>query len=101
MSSDSKRNKTLDFMSAIGIIFVIFGHGYQPPFLFYPAFAFHMALFFFISGYFSKTANGIRQTGNMILKKARSQLAPYFILNILFGLLSLKSLYYVNLLQKG
>jgi fucose 4-O-acetylase-like acetyltransferase len=53
-----------------------------------------MALFLFVSGYFSKIASGIKQQGVMILKKIRTQLIPYFALNILFGLITVCLGYY-------
>jgi len=84
----SARNNQFDFMSAVGILFVIFGHYYQPPYLFYPAYAFHMALFFFISGYFFKCTWSINGKANIIWKKFRKQVIPYFILNFVFGVIS-------------
>ena len=83
------RNNQFDFMAAVGIVFVVFGHLYQPPYLFYPAFAFHMALFFFISGYFSKTASNFKTKFKYILRKTKTQAIPYFALNAFFGCITM------------
>ena len=48
------RDKSVDIMLAFGILFVVMGHNYQLPWLFFPAYTFHMPLFFFISGYLFK-----------------------------------------------
>jgi len=82
------RNKQFDIILAIGIIFVLMGHSHQPPFLFYPAYTFHMGLFFFVSGYFFKPMNLLEEKLKYIVKKSTKQLIPYFLLLFLFGLLT-------------
>lgn len=82
------RNKQLDIMLAIGIVFVLMGHSHQPSFLFYPAYAFHMGLFFFISGFFFKPRNDLVGKAELIAKKIKTQLVPYALLLILFGVLT-------------
>lgn len=82
------RNKQFDFMLAVGIIFVIFGHNHQPANLFYPAYYFHMSLFFFISGYFFKPQATMGDKLNYFIKKTKTQLIPYLLLNLLFGIIT-------------
>ena len=71
-----QREDWADFAKGIGIILVRFGH--QKIFgkkLIYLIYAFHMPLFFMISGYFYKNDKGaIKQ----IKHKAYSILMPYF-----------------------
>lgn len=83
------RNKQFDFMLAVGIVFVVMCHSFQPQLLFYPAFSFHMPLFFFISGYFFKPASSLSGKGLLLIKKAKKQLIPYFALNLLFGIITM------------
>ncbi|KAF0814765.1 hypothetical protein IGB42_00820 [Andreprevotia sp. IGB-42] len=82
------RNTQFDLMLAIGIIFVLMGHSHQPAFLFYPAYAFHMGLFFFISGYFFKPPVALAEKARFIARKSRTQLLPYLALLLLFGVLT-------------
>ena len=72
-------------MLAAGIFFVVLGHCYQPQYLFYPPFSFHMPLFFFISGYFFRPPHTIEEKFLFIKKKTLKQLIPYYLLNFLFG----------------
>jgi fucose 4-O-acetylase-like acetyltransferase len=84
----NSRNKQMDIMRAFGIICIIWGHNYQPPFLFFPAF-YALALFFFVSGYFFIPQITIKDKFTYFLKKTRKQLIPYLILNFFFGLLTM------------
>lgn len=83
------RNKQWDLIRAVGIIAVVWGHNFQPPYLFFPPFYFHLALFFFASGYFFRPKITIKNKLQYSLKKVRSQLLPYFLLNIVFGLVTM------------
>ena len=65
----NNRNKTMDIMMALGIIFVVMGHNYQPPIFLLPAYTFQVALFFFVSGYFFKVQLGLRDKLLWIKKK--------------------------------
>jgi len=88
------RNKQFDLMLAFGIIFVVLGHVYQPPSLFYPAYSFHIPLFFFISGYFFSIKTSIREKLSWSWHKTKSQLLAYFALNTFFAILYLALLKY-------
>lgn len=81
------RNKQIDIMRAFGIIFIIWGHSYQPPFVFFPVF-YALALFFFTSGYFFTPQVTIRDKFRYFLKKTRKQLILYLLFNLFFGLLT-------------
>ena len=52
-----KRDETVQLSKAIGIVLMVIGHSgfwpYENPFIY----AFHMPLFFFLSGYCFKDAN--------------------------------------------
>ncbi len=82
------RNKQLDIMRAFGIIAILWGHNYQPPFVFFPVF-YALALFFFTSGYFFTPQITIKDKFKYFLKKTRKQLIPYLGLNLFFGLLTM------------
>ena len=82
------RFKHVDVMLAFGIVMVVLGHRYQPPFLFFPAYTFHMALFFFASGYLARPRVGLREKARFVAKKARTQLLFYFRWNLFFAVLT-------------
>ncbi len=82
------RNKHIDIMLGFGIIMVVMGHRYQPENLFYPAYTFHMALFFFISGYLATIKNGVKDKLSFIYRKTKSQLFKYYAYNLLFGVIT-------------
>jgi fucose 4-O-acetylase-like acetyltransferase len=78
------RDKTIDIMSAIGILFVVMGHNYQPASFFLPAYMFHMPLFFFISGYLFRVHVEPAAKLAFVKKKVLHQLLPYFAFNLVF-----------------
>lgn len=82
------RDKHVDVMLFWGIIFVVMGHNYQLSWFFFPAYAFHMGLFFFISGYLFSIKETFKEKIFYIGKKIRKQLLPYFLINIFFGALT-------------
>jgi fucose 4-O-acetylase-like acetyltransferase len=100
----SKRIEWLDIAKGLGMIFVILGHavGFGTP----PhniIFAFHMPLFFMLSGFVHKPC----ELGVLLKKRARSLLLPYFlffalgtVIALVFSGLTLKEwlsdLYYGN-----
>ena len=79
------RLKHVDVMLAFGIVMVVMGHRHQPPYLFFPAYTFHMALFFFASGYLASARVGLREKARFLAKKARTQLLFYFRWNLFFA----------------
>lgn len=82
-------------LQAIGIILVVLGHkgGISLFTDWFPAYSFHMPLFIFISGYFYKT-NSDKNIIDFILKKVRNLLIPYFIWNLIYGII-------VNILKQN
>lgn len=79
--NDEKRIVWMDIFRGWGIMLMIMGHvefGNRFDFFIH---AFHMPMFFFVSGYFFKTEN--ISTINYIKKKAKNLLIPYAV----FGLL--------------
>lgn len=75
-------------MLAIGIIFVVMGHNYQPGIFLLPAYTFQVAIFFFVSGYFFKVQAGWRAKLLWLKKKFANLLVPYFLYNIFFAVLT-------------
>jgi fucose 4-O-acetylase-like acetyltransferase len=79
------RSKHVDAMLGLGIVFVVMGHRYQPEWLFFPAYTFHMALFFFISGMLARVQPGLPAKLRFLGKKSRTQLLRYFQYNLFFA----------------
>lgn len=78
----------MDVMLALGILFVVLGHSYQPKIFLLPAYTFQVAVFFFISGYFFRVQENWLEKWRWTIKKAKRLLIPYFILNLFFGILT-------------
>jgi fucose 4-O-acetylase-like acetyltransferase len=78
-----KRILWIDFAKSIGIWLVIIGHMEIPAHMEKFIFAFHMPLFFFISGYLEKNSGNIKET---ILNGIKTLLIPYMLLYGLFYL---------------
>lgn len=82
MEIKEKRNEAADVYKGIGIVVMLMGHiGFGEMFS-YIIHAFHMPMFFFISGFLFK------ESGNFVFdkwmqKKAASLLVPYFIYGLL------------------
>lgn len=81
------RDKHVDLMLVTGIVLVVMGHKYQPAFLYFPAYSFHMGLFFFISGYLVRPGFDSEKLP-VIKKKTKSQLLEYFKYNLLFCIIT-------------
>ena len=85
-----KENQEFRVLSAIGIILVVAGHlGYN---LFdigglFPYYSFHVPLFLFISGYFYREEEEAAPLA-YCLKKIKRLLVPYFIWNLIYGILA-------------
>ncbi len=91
LTPEKSRDIAFDNMRAILIFLVVFGHSLeyfrldnQPAtFLYIFIYLFHMPVFIFISGYFSKNLEKGRQTA------VTSFLIPYLIFNLLLGIFML------------
>jgi fucose 4-O-acetylase-like acetyltransferase len=76
-----KRILWIDFAKMIGIWLVILGHMGIPAYMEKFIFAFHMPLFFFISGYLENDGRNIKET---IANGIRTLIIPYILLYGLF-----------------
>ncbi len=88
---NSKRNDTFTILSAIGIILILLGHldlGILSFGGIFPYYSYHVMIFVFIAGYFYKPADETH-IGAFLLRKAKRLLLPYFIWNLIYGLISI------------
>lgn len=85
-----EENKQMRILSAIGMILVVAGHlGYS---LFdvgglFPYYSFHVFIFLFVSGYFYRE-EAEQHLLRYIGKKCKALLLPYFIWNLVYGILA-------------
>jgi len=85
-----EENKQMRILSAVGMILVVAGHlGYS---LFdvgglFPYYSFHVFIFLFVSGYFYRE-EAEQQLLRYIGKKCKTLLLPYFIWNLVYGILA-------------
>ena len=84
------RNTTFTVLSAIAMILVMLGHLDWNVLTFwglFPYYSYHVLIFVFVSGYFYKPENE-----NNILKyivhKAKTLMLPYFVWNLIYGLVA-------------
>lgn len=97
--NNQKDNKAFLLLSVFGIIFVVLGHGAKINVFLnnvFPYYSFHMALFAFISGYFFKD----RKTIEFLRTKIKKLIIPYFIWNIIYGII-VNVLKYFNIIHYG
>ena len=90
MKTDTKENIQFRILSALGIIFVVAGHlGYDVFTIggLFPYYSFHVFIFLFVSGYFYKD-EAEKNIAGYILKKCVTLLIPYFLWNLLYGILA-------------
>jgi fucose 4-O-acetylase-like acetyltransferase len=78
--TEKQRVLWVDFAKCLGIWLVVFGHTAPPEYLHQFIFAFHMPLFFFISGYLEKNGRDIKQEASHGIK---TLLIPYVILYLI------------------
>lgn len=83
-----KRDKSLDIIKGILIIFMVCGHGHAPFSGFITLF--HMAVFFMISGYLwnNKNSSSFKSVLSYAKRKLISLWIPYFVCNVIFILLN-------------
>lgn len=90
MTQKNQYNTTFGILSALTIIMVVAGHcGYHIMTVgeLYPYYSFHVPLFMFISGYFYKDSEE-KAPFSYVKKKVCRLLVPYFIWNVIYGLIS-------------
>lgn len=72
---EQKRNAELDVAKGIAIVLMVLGHMHFSKVLDHYIYAFHMPIFFFISGMLFKP----RPVKDTLMRKARALLTPYFV----------------------
>ncbi len=82
MDKDTNRLDYIDILKGFGIILMVLGHMWFGHFNYETyLYAFHMPLFFLISGYLFKAPENL---GVSIRKKMRSLLVPYFVFGFIY-----------------
>lgn len=72
-----KRDESVDLLRGIGILLMIMGHvGFGDPFSNW-IHAFHMPLFFIITGYFLKPCTNLKELKATTIKRTKKLLIPY------------------------
>ena len=87
----NKRNITFTVLSAMAIVLIIAGHLDFSVFTvgdLFPYYSFHVMIFLFISGYFYKPEEE-SHLFTYIKRKALHLLLPYFIWNVIYGLITM------------
>lgn len=82
-----QRIKYLDIAKGIAIILVVLGHSSCPQFLWGGVYAFHMPLFFFISGCFFPPIVSLSQFRIFVLKKVKGLYMPLLVWSIGYWLI--------------
>ena len=85
-----EENKQMRILSAIGMILVVAGHlGYSVFDVggLFPYYSFHVFIFLFVSGYFYRE-EAEQHLLQYIGKKCKTLLLPYFIWNLVYGILA-------------
>ncbi|MCM1154171.1 MAG: acyltransferase family protein [Roseburia sp.] len=83
-------NMTLGVLSGLAIIMIVAGHAGCDVLTIgglFPYYSFHVPLFMFISGYFYREENEERPLAYCV-KKIRRLLVPYFIWNVIYGIIA-------------
>lgn len=86
-------NHKLLLLKVIGIILVVSGHlwyngGIDLFINWFPVYSFHMPLFVFVSGYFYSPENENGSLCKYIFKKFKCLIVPYFIWNLVYGIIT-------------
>ena len=78
-----KYEKSIDVAKGIGILLIIVGHSPFNKFIETTVYAFHVPLFFFISGYLFNWRKYKMNTNQFIFNKIKRLIVPYFLTNII------------------
>ncbi len=87
---DRQENRVMRVLSALGIIFIAAGHIEFDFFTIkgvFPYYSFHVFIFLFTAGYFYKRSSEEAPL-KYVLKKAVNFLVPYFVFNLIYGMIS-------------
>ena len=85
----NQKNLTFTILSAIGIVLILLGHlDFNILTLggLFPYYSYHVMIFVFISGYFSKNKDEDDILA-FLIRKAKHLLIPYFIWNLIYGVI--------------
>lgn len=74
----AKRDRSIDVLRGLGMLFVIIGHMYSGPWVRY-IFSFHMPLFFFLSGFSLAKKEDLDAPLVYLRRKCRTILLPYVV----------------------
>lgn len=88
LPQDKLFNNKINILKAIAIMLVLSGHLEFSLIPFFPPYSFHMALFFFISGYLFKKS----YLDNLIIffkKRVKSLILPYYLYNTFYLLITI------------
>ena len=75
-----KRNKTMDILRGLGILFVVLGHCIEKPIIKNFIYSFHLPFFFILAGYLYKEENQ-KEPGKYIIKKGKMYIGYYVVYN--------------------
>ena len=78
MEREKSRVEYIDLFRAFGIVLMIMGHIKFGSHFDKWIHAFHMPMFFFVSGWFYRSKDGV-SAGKQIIGKAKSLLLPYIV----------------------
>lgn len=94
--TNNKRIIWIDYIKALAIFFVVFGHmidelAFNLPFLYVFIYSFHVPLFFLISGFLFGIKQDIKQSSfkSYFMKKFKNIILPYFFFSLLISLMHL------------
>lgn len=81
-------NKEMNLVKALAIMVIVSGHlEFALLGTIFPPYSFHLAIFFFVAGYFYKSKNE-QNILAFIGKKAKTLLVPYFIYNAFYAVIT-------------
>jgi len=90
MTKVAEGNKTFRILSCISILLILLGHLDCNILEFgglFPYYSYHVMIFVFIAGYFYKNEDE-KQLKNFLYRKLKKLIIPYYLLNLLAGLLT-------------
>ena len=84
--TETGRDYQIDAMKGVAIILVLLGHVITPGFLDQLVYSFHMPLFFFLSGYIAYVSVRKYKPGELLFRRVKSLLVPFFFMSLVFDL---------------
>lgn len=90
MRKRPSENSAMRILTALGIIFIVCGHLSNEIFTvggLFPYYSFHVFIFLFVSGYFYDSKSEDHPL-EYIFHKIKTLLVPYFVYNLIYGIIS-------------